>query len=173
LEYDFDEITVDFDIVNGAGFVYSERPIDGGVGDNERGHGFEKRIGMVGGSVPPVARYPTTSDAAVAILCPLAEALGGCLAEHPIGLGDRAIGVDDPMTLGSLGTRLQGTATQAIGLGEVEQEGCTEATDHTGALDQQVGDTLGVAQQGSEAGGGDDGKHGPWGRGVERFVPLA
>ncbi len=128
---------------------------------------------MVGGSVPPVARYPSTSDGAVAILCPLAEALGGCLAEHPIGLGDRAIGVDDPMTLGSFGTLLEGTATQAVGLCQVQQEGGTVPTDHTGALDQQVGDSLGVTQESSEAGGGDDGKHRSRGGGWWRSVPLA
>ena len=110
--------------------------------------------------VPPVARYPSTSDGGVAILCPLAEALGARLAEYPIGLGDGAIGVDHTVTVGSLGTCLEGTASQAIGLGEVEQEGCTVATDHTGLSDQAIGAGLGVTDQGSEAGGGDDLEHG-------------
>jgi hypothetical protein len=108
---------------------------------------------------PPVARYPSRSDAAVAVLCPLAEALGARLAEHPIGLGDGAVVVEHTVAVGSLGTCLEGTASQAVALGEIQQEGGTVPTDHTGALDQQVGDSLGVTQEGGEAGGGDDGEH--------------
>jgi len=160
LEYDFDEITVDLDVVNCARFVYSERPIDGGVCDFEGNRHFEKSVENGWGAVvPPVARYPSRSQGAVAILCPHGEALGASLAEHPIGLGDRAIGMGDTVTVGSLGTRLQGTATLAIGLGKVQQEGGTVPTDHTGALDQQTGSGFGVTDQGSETAGGDDGEH--------------
>lgn len=109
--------------------------------------------------VPPVARYPSTSDTAVAVLCPLGEALGASLAEHPIVLSNAAVVVADAVAVGSLGTLLEGTASQAVALGEVQQQGGTVGADHTGALDQQVGDTLGVTEEGSEAGGGDDGEH--------------
>ncbi len=109
--------------------------------------------------MPPVARYPTTSDGGVATLCPHGEALGGCLGEHPIGLGDGAVVVDHTVAVRCHGTLLEGTATHAVGLGEIEQERGTVPADHTGALDQQVGDTLGVTDEGGEAGGGDDGKH--------------
>ena len=109
--------------------------------------------------MPPVARYPSTSQAAVAILCPHCQALGGCLAENPIVLAGAAVVVADSVATSSLGARLQGVATLAVGLGEVQQQGGTVSADHTGAGEQQLGDTLGVAHEGGEAGGGDDGEH--------------
>lgn len=118
-----------------------------------------KRIGWWGAVVPPVARYPSTSQAAVTILCPHGEALGGCLGEHPIGLGDAAVVVKHTVAVGCLGTCLEGTASEAVALGEVQQEGGTMGTDHPRALEQQVGDSLGVTEESSEAGGGDDGEH--------------
>ena len=121
--------------------------------------------------VPPVARYPSTSDGGVATLCPHGEALGGCLAEHPIGLGDTAVAVDHTVAVRCHGTLLEGTASEAVALGEVQQERGTVPADHTGALDQQVGDTLGVTDEGGEAGGGDDGKHRSLGRGVVEVCP--
>jgi len=63
------------------------------------------------------------------------------------------------VTVGSLGTRLQGTASQAVGLGEVEQEGGTVTPDDPRTGDQQGGNPLGVAHESGEAAGGDDGKH--------------
>ena len=112
-----------------------------------------------GAGVPPVARYPSTSQAAVPILCPHCQALGARLAEHPILLGDAAIGMGDHVAVGGSGTCLEGGTSLAVGLGEVEQQGGTVSADHTGALEQQVGDTLGVTHEGGEAGGGDDGEH--------------
>ena len=123
--------------------------------------------------MPPVARYPSRSDAAVAILCPLGQALGAGLAEHPIVLGGAAVVVADGVASCSLGTCLQGTATLAVSLGQVEQEGGTVGTDHTGTLDQQAGCSLSIADQGSEAGGRDDGKHRSGAGGWWRSVPLA
>lgn len=105
--------------------------------------------------VPPVARYPTTSDGGGAILCPAGEALVARLVEHPI--------VELPLdvvAVGSLGARLKGTATLAAGLGEVQQEGGTVATDHLGAVDQDLSHPLGVTHEGGEAAGGDDLGHG-------------
>lgn len=110
--------------------------------------------------MPPVARYPSTSQAAVSILCPHRQALGARLAEHPIVLGGAAVVVADDVATSCLGTLLEGTASQAVALGEVQQQGGTVSTDHTRALDQQVGDSLGVAQESGEAGGGDDLEHG-------------
>ena len=109
--------------------------------------------------MPPVARYPTTSQGAVAILCPHRQALGARLGEHPILLGGGAVGVGDGVASRSLGTCLEGTATLAVGLGEVEQEGGTVGTDHLGAVDQDLSHPLGVTHEGSEAGGGDDLEH--------------
>jgi len=109
--------------------------------------------------VPPVARYPTTSQGAVPILCPHRQALGARLGEHPIVLGGGAVVVADDVATRRLGTCLEGVAPLAVGLCQVEQEGGTVGADHTGALEQQVGDTLGVTHEGGEAGGGDDGKH--------------
>jgi hypothetical protein len=123
------------------------------------------------GRCAPVARYPTTSDGAVAILCPHRQALGGCLGEHPIALGDGAVAVGDTVAVRCHGTLLQGTATKAVGLGKIQQEGGTVTADHTGALQEQGGDTLGIAQEGGEAGGGDDGKHRSLGRGVVEVCP--
>ena len=128
-------------------------------------------MGVVGGVVPPVACYPTTSQAGVPILCPHGEALGGCLAEDPIVLGGGAVVVGDGVAPCRLGTCLEGVASLAVGLCQVEQEGGTVGADHTGALEQQVGDTLGVTHEGGEAGGGDDGKHGSQGRGVVEVSP--
>ena len=95
-----------------------------------------------------------------AILCPLAEALGASLAEDPIGLGDRAVVMEDPVAVGCHGTVLKGTATVGVSLGEVQQQGCPVASDHSGLGDQQGGDTLGVTHEGGEAGGGDQLDHG-------------
>ena len=130
-------------------------------------------MGVVGGVVPPVACYPTTSQAGVPILCPHGEALGGCLAEDPIVLGGGAVVVGDGVAPCRLGTCLEGVAPLAVGLCQVEQEGGTVGADHTGALEQQVGDTLGVTHEGGEAGGGDDGKHRSRGGGWWRSLPLA
>ena len=115
--------------------------------------------------VPPVARYPTISQGAVAILCPHRQTLGARLGEHPISLGDGAIGVGDAVAVGSLGTCLEGTATLGAGLGEVEQEGGTVGTDHLGAVEQDLSHPLGVTQEGSEAGGGNQLDHGSRGAG--------
>ena len=115
---------------------------------------------MGGGWCAPVACYPSRSDGAVAILCPLAEALGARLAEHPILLGDAAIGMGDEVATRCLGTCLEGMASLAVGLGEVQQQAGTVPADHLGALQQQGGEALGVAQESSEAGGGDDLDHG-------------
>jgi len=106
------------------------------------------------GRCAPVARYPTTSDGGVAILCPLGEALGARLVEHPI-----AGGAVEQVATRCLGTCLEGTATLAVGLCQVEQQGGTVPADHLGAVDQDLSDSLGVTQESSEAGGGDDGKH--------------
>jgi hypothetical protein len=115
---------------------------------------------MGGGWCAPVACYPSRSDGAVAILCPLAEALRARLGEHPILLAGAAIGVADLVAVGCLGTLLEGMASLAVGLGEVEQQAGTVPADHLGVLQQQGGDPLGVAQESSEAGGGDDLDHG-------------
>ena len=115
---------------------------------------------MGGGWCAPVACYPSRSDGAVAILCPLAEALGARLGEHPILLSDAAVSVGDDVAVGCLGTLLEGTASLGVGLGEVEQQGGTVPTDHLGAVEQQSGEALGVTHEGSEAGGGDDLDHG-------------
>lgn len=174
MKHDFDEILINLDSVNCRRFIYTENPIDGGGGDSEGRHGLRRELGLGGGlEVPPVARYPTTSQGGVAILCPHRQPLGGCLGEHPISLGDRAIGVDDPMPLGSLGTLLEGNSPLAVGLGEVQQEGSSEATDHTGLGDQESSHTLGVTHEGGEAGGGDQLDHGSRGGGWWRSVPLA
>lgn len=109
--------------------------------------------------MPPVARYPSRSDAAVAILCPLSEPLGARLGENPIVLSDRAIGVGDAVATRSLGTCLEGTTALGIGLGEVQEQGGPESTDHTGLGDQTSSTRLSVTEEGSEAGGGDDGEH--------------
>ncbi len=114
---------------------------------------------MGGGLGAPLAGYPSRSDAAVAILCPLGQALGAGLAKHPIVLGGAAVVVADGVAPCSLGTRLQSTATLAVSLGQVEQEGGTVGTDHTGALDQQTGSGFGVTDQGSETARADDGEH--------------
>jgi hypothetical protein len=128
---------------------------------------------MGGGWCAPVACYPSRSDGAVAILCPLAEALRARLAEHPILLGDAAIGVADLVAVGCLGTLLEGVATLTVGLGEVEQQAGTVPADHLRVLQQQGGEALGVTDESLKAGGGDDGKHRSRGRGVWRCVPLA
>lgn len=123
--------------------------------------------------MPPVARYPSTSQAAVPILCPHRQALGARLAEHPIVLSDAAVVVADTVATSCLGTLLEGTASQAVALGEVQQQGGTVSADHTGALDQQVGDSLGVAQESGEAGGGDDLEHGSRGWWEAVVPPVA
>lgn len=110
--------------------------------------------------VPPVASNPTTSQGGVAILCPHRQPLGRCLGEHPILLGDGAVVVDDPVAVGCLGTCLEGVATLAVGLCQVEQQGGTVPTDHLGAGEQQGGDPLGVTHEGGEAAGGDELDHG-------------
>jgi len=120
----------------------------------------------VGAVSPPVG-----SDLRVAILCPHRQPLGAGLGEHPIGLGDRAIGVEQTVTIGSLGTRLEGLPAQWAGLSQVQQQGGTVATDHLGVLDQQGGEALGIAHESGEAGGGDDGKHRSRGRGVVEVCP--
>lgn len=125
--------------------------------------------------MPPVARYPSTSQAAVTILCPHCQALGRCLAEHSVILGGAAVVVADGVATRCLGTLLKGTASLGVGLGEVEQQGGTVSADHPRALDQQVGDTLGVTEESSEAGGGDDGEHrslGWWGAVVPPDVVI-
>jgi len=132
-------------------------------------------MGWWGGGVPPVARYPSTSQAAVPILCPHRQALGARLAEHPIVLGGAAVSVADDVATRCLGTLLEGTATEAVGLGEVEQEGCSVPADHLGAVDQDLSDSLGVAHESSEAGGGDDLEHGSrgwWGAVVPPDVVI-
>lgn len=98
---------------------------------------------------------------------PAGEAGVARLVEHPIG--QTAI---DVVTVGSLGTCLEGTTTEAVGLGEVQQEGGAVGTDHLGAVDQDLSHPLGVTQEGSEAGGGDE-VHLSQGRGVVEVVPLA
>lgn len=109
--------------------------------------------------MPPVACYPTTSDGAVAVLCPHRQALGARLAEHPISLGDGAVRVNDTVAVGSLGTCLESTTAQAISLGQVEQQGSPEGSDHTGLGDQASSTRLSIAKEGSEAGGGDQLEH--------------
>ena len=128
-------------------------------------------MGWGGGGVPPLLAI--LSHRRGAILCPLAEALGASLAEHPILLGDAAIGMGDLVATRCLGTCLEGVASLGVGLCQVEQEGGTVGTDHLGALEQQVGDTLGVTHEGGEAGGGDELDHGLMWRGVVGVVPLA
>ena len=125
----------------------------------KEGIGLSKELDGVGGVVSPLACYPTTSDGRVAILCPLGEALRARLAEHPIVLGDAAIGVADLVTTGSLSTLLEGVAPLSVALGEVEQQGGTVPTDDLRVFDQQGGEALGVTDESLKAGGGDDGKH--------------
>ena len=162
----FHEVVINFHVGDCTGFVNSEGAADGSGVDNEADHGFEKRIGLGWGAVvPPVACYPTTSQGGVAILCPHRQALGRCLGEHPISLGDGAVLVDDPVAVGCLGTCLEGTATLAVGLCQVEQQGCPVPTDHLGASDQQGGNPLGVTHEGGEAAGGDELDHGSEGAG--------
>ncbi len=100
------------------------------------------------------------SHLGVAILCPLAEALGARLGEHPIVLGGAAVVVADGVASSCLGTCLKGTASEAVALGEVQQQGGTVGADHLGAVDQDLSHTLGVTHEGGEAGGGDDLEHG-------------
>ncbi len=174
MKNDFHEILINLDVVDCRGFVFRESPKNGGVRDFERNRHFEKSVeNGRGAGVPPVARYPTTSDGGGAILCPLAEALGARLAEHPIGLGDGAVVVGDTVAVGSLGTRLEGTATVGVGLCQVQQEGGTVGADHLGTLEQESSHTLGVAHESGEAGGGDDLEHRSRGGGWWRSVPLA
>ena len=125
----------------------------------------------MGGWCAPLACYPSRSHGAVAILCPLAEALGRCLGEHTILLGDGAVVVGDDVAPCHLGTLLEGTATHGVGLCQVEQEGGTVGTDHLRAVEQQGGDPLGVTHEGSEAGGGDELDHGLMWRGVVEVCP--
>jgi hypothetical protein len=160
LKHDFDVVSINLQVGDCTGLINTEGAVDRGSVDNEGRHGFEKRIGLGwGAGAPPVARYPTTSQAAVAILCPHGEALGARLAEHPIGLGDAAIGVGDTVAVGSLGTCLEGGTPLAVGLCQVQQQGGSESADDPRAGDQQGSDSLGVTHEGGEAGGGDDGKH--------------
>lgn len=105
--------------------------------------------------MPPVARYPTTSDGGGAILCPASEALVASLVEHSV-----VVLPLDVVAVGSLGTCLEGTATLAVGLGEVQEKGGTVGTDHLGAVDQDLSHPLGVAHEGGEAAGRDDLEHG-------------
>jgi hypothetical protein len=166
VEDDFYQILINLDVVDCRGFVFREGPKNGALGDFEGDGHFEKSVeNGRGAEVPPVARYPSRSQGAVAILCPHRQALGARLAEHPISLGDRAVGVGDTVAVGSLGTCLQGTATLGAGLGEVEQEGGTVGTDHLGAVEQDLGNPLGVTHEGGEAGGGDQLDHGSRGAG--------
>ena len=72
--------------------------------------------------VSPLACYPTTSQGGVAILCPHRQALGARLGEHPILLGDAAIGMGDSVATRCLSAPLQGMASLGVGLGEVEQQ---------------------------------------------------
>lgn len=113
----------------------------------------------MGGSVPPVACHPSRSDGAVEVLCPHRQTLGAGLAEHPIGLGDRAVSMKHTVTVGSLSTRLEGTTALAVGLGQVQEQGSPEGPDHTGLGDEPSSTSLSIAQEGSEASGGDDGEH--------------
>jgi hypothetical protein len=106
--------------------------------------------------VPPVARYPSRSQGAVPILRPHCQALAAGLAEDSIVLCGGAIGVADGVAIRCLGTRLKSTTAQAVGLCQVEQHGSTVGADHTGALNQQGGEALGVAHEGGKAGGRDD-----------------
>ena len=124
---------------------------------------------MDGGLVWP----PLGSDQAVPILGPHSQALGAGLAEDPILLGDGPIGVGDEVALGSLGTLLEGHSALLVALGQVEQEGGTIPANHTGVLDQQSSNPLGIAHESSETGGGDDLDHGLRWRGVGRCFPLA
>ena len=166
LEDQFDVISINLNVVDCAGLINSKGPKDRGFVDNEGNGHFEKSVeNGRGAEVPPVARYPSRSQGAVAILCPHRQTLGARLAENPISLGDRAIGVGDTVAVGSLGTCLQGTATLGAGLGEVEQEGGTVGTDHLGAVEQDLGNPLGVTHEGGEAGGGDQLDHGSRGAG--------
>ena len=122
---------------------------------------------MVGGVVPPVARYPSTSQAAVPILCPHCQALGARFGEHPILLSDAAVSMGDDVALGCFGTLLESVAPLAVALGEVQQQRGTVPADHLGALDEQGGEALSVTDESLKAGGGDEGKHRSRGRGVE------
>ena len=110
---------------------------------------------------------PLGSDQAVPILCPLAEALGARLGEHPVVLGGAAIGVGDDVAVGCFGTLLESVAPLAVALGEVQQQRGTVPADHLGALDEQGGEALGVTDESLKTGGGDEGKHRSRGRGVE------
>lgn len=113
--------------------------------------------------MPPVTRYPSRSDGAVAVLCPLGEALVAGLVKDPIGLGDRAVSMEDSVTVGSLGTRLQGTTAQAlrgaVSHGQVEQQGCPIGPDHTGLGNKPSSAGLSIAQEGGEATGRDQLDH--------------
>ena len=112
---------------------------------------------------------PLGSDQAVPILCPLAEALGARLGEHPILLSDAAVSVGDDVAVGCLGTLLESVAPLAVALGEVQQQRGTVPADHLGALDEQGGEALGVAHEGGETGGGMRGSIGLGGEGLKRF----
>ena len=88
------------------------------------------------GQGAPVACYPSRSHQRVAILCPLAEALGARLGEHPILLAGAAIGMGDEVATRCLGTCLESVTPLVVGLGEVQQKASTVPADHTGALDE-------------------------------------
>jgi hypothetical protein len=113
-----------------------------------------------------------SSDLRVAILSPLGQALGARLRENPIGLSDQAIAVDDPVPVGCPSASLEGLPAIGVGLSQVEQEGGPVAPDHPGALQEQLGDSLSIAQERSEAGGGKDGKHLSVGGGAGSVGPL-
>ena len=119
---------------------------------------MSKEWGWWGVWCPPLLAI--LSHRRVAILCPLAEALGARLAEHPILLAGGAVSMGDEVALGCFGTLLESVTPLAVGLGEVQQQAGTVPADHTGALDEQGGDPLGVTHEGGEAAGGDELDHG-------------
>ncbi len=112
-----------------------------------------------GGSVPPVARYPSRSDTAVEVLGPHRQTLRAGLGKNPIILCDRAISMNDTVATCCLSTRLESTTAQGAGLGQVKQQGGPKGPNHTGLGDKPSCTSLSVAQESSEASGGDDGEH--------------
>ena len=109
--------------------------------------------------MPPVACYPTTSQAGVAVLCPLAEALVAGLVKDPIGLADGSVSVDDSVTVGSLGAGFESTTPLGVGLGEVQEQGSPEGSDHTGLGNEPSSTRLSIAHKGGKATGRDQLDH--------------